>query len=337
MIEFKEVSKTYMTKDGPVEAMKKINLNIEKGEIYGVIGLSGAGKSTFIRCVNQLEKPTSGQVLIDGKDLSSMTEKELREARKGIGMIFQHFNLLMQKTVLDNICLSLKFAGVGKKEARERARELLKVVDLTDKEKAYPSQLSGGQKQRVAIARAIANNPKILLCDEATSALDPQTTKSVLQLLKKINREFGITILVVTHEMSVVQEICDKVAILDLGRLVESGPVKEIFASPKSQEGRRLILNGQTLVEEVKTKRLIRIVFGEQSSFEPVIANMILKFRFPVNILYANTRDLAGKAVGEMILQLPDDEENARLMIDYLKERGLEVGEVSEDVLESSK
>ena len=336
MIEFKEVSKTYMTKDGPVEAMKKINLNIEKGEIYGVIGLSGAGKSTFIRCVNQLEKPTSGQVLIDGKDLSSMTEKELREARKGIGMIFQHFNLLMQKTVLDNICLSLKFAGVGKKEARERARELLKVVDLTDKEKAYPSQLSGGQKQRVAIARAIANNPKILLCDEATSALDPQTTKSVLQLLKKINREFGITILVVTHEMSVVQEICDKVAILDLGRLVESGPVKEIFASPKSQEGRRLILNGQTLVEEVKTKRLIRIVFGEQSSFEPVIANMILKFRFPVNILYANTRDLAGKAVGEMILQLPDDEENARLMIDYLKERGLEVGEVSEDVLESS-
>ena len=335
MIEFRQVSKTYMTKDGPVEAMKQVNLNIEKGEIYGVIGLSGAGKSTFIRCVNLLEKPTSGNILVDGRDLLSMSEKELREQRKEIGMIFQHFNLLMQKTVIDNICLSLRFAGVDKKKARERARELLKIVDLEEKERAYPSQLSGGQKQRVAIARAIANNPKILLCDEATSALDPQTTKSVLQLLKKINKEFGITILVVTHEMSVVQEICDKVAILDKGNLVESGPVREIFAAPRSAEGRRLIMSGQTTVEEVKTRRLVRITFGEQSAFEPVIANMILRFKFPVNILYANTRNLSGRAVGEMILQLPDDEENARLMIDYLKERNLEVGEVSEDVLES--
>ena len=332
MIEFRNVSKTFVTKDGPVEAMKNVNLHIGKGEIYGVIGLSGAGKSTFIRCVNQLERPTEGNVLIEGRDLSAMTEAQLREERKSIGMIFQHFNLLMQKTVLDNICLSMKFAGVDRKEAKERARQLLKVVDLEEKERAYPSQLSGGQKQRVAIARAIANNPKILLCDEATSALDPQTTKSVLQLLKKINHEFGITILVVTHEMSVVQEICDKVAILDHGRLVESGPVKEIFAAPKSQEGRRLIMDGRTLVEEVRTSRLIRIVFGEQSAFEPVIANMILRFRFPVNILYANTRNLGGRAVGEMILQLPDDEEQAKLMIDYLKERNLETGEVSEDV-----
>ena len=332
MIEFRNVSKTFVTKDGPVEAMKNVNLHIGKGEIYGVIGLSGAGKSTFIRCVNQLERPTEGNVLIEGRDLSAMTEAQLREERKSIGMIFQHFNLLMQKTVLDNICLSMKFAGVDRKEAKERARQLLKVVDLEEKERAYPSQLSGGQKQRVAIARAIANNPKILLCDEATSALDPQTTKSVLQLLKKINHEFGITILVVTHEMSVVQEICDKVAILDHGRLVESGPVKEIFAAPKSQEGRRLIMDGRTLVEEVRTSRLIRIVFGEQSAFEPVIANMILRFRFPVNILYANTRNLGGRAVGEMILQLPDDEEQAKLMIEYLKERNLETGEVSEDV-----
>ena len=331
MIEFKNVSKTFQTKEGPVEAMKNINLRIGKGEIYGVIGLSGAGKSTFIRCVNQLERPSFGNVLVDGRDLSTMPEKELREVRKSIGMIFQHFNLLMQKTVIDNICLSLRFAGIDRKLAKERARELLKIVDLEDKARAYPSQLSGGQKQRVAIARAIANNPKILLCDEATSALDPQTTKSVLQLLKKINSEFGITILVVTHEMSVVQEICDKVAILDHGSLVESGPVKEIFAAPKSAEGRRLILNGETMVEEVKTRRLVRIVFGEQSAFEPVIANMILRFKFPVNILYANTKNLGGRAVGEMILQLPDDEENAALMIEYLKERNLEVGEVSEE------
>ena len=331
MIEFKNVSKTFQTKEGPVEAMKNINLRIGKGEIYGVIGLSGAGKSTFIRCVNQLERPSFGNVLVDGRDLSTMPEKELREVRKSIGMIFQHFNLLMQKTVIDNICLSLRFAGIDRKLAKERARELLKIVDLEEKARAYPSQLSGGQKQRVAIARAIANNPKILLCDEATSALDPQTTKSVLQLLKKINSEFGITILVVTHEMSVVQEICDKVAILDHGSLVESGPVKEIFAAPKSAEGRRLILNGETMVEEVKTRRLVRIVFGEQSAFEPVIANMILRFKFPVNILYANTKNLGGRAVGEMILQLPDDEENAALMIEYLKERNLEVGEVSEE------
>ena len=301
-----------------------------------ITGMSGAGKSTFIRSVNYLERPTGGEVLIDGVNLAECSEKELREIRKDIGMIFQHFNLLMQKNVLDNVCFSLKIAGVKDKEAKERARELLKIVGLSDKEKAYPSQLSGGQKQRVAIARAIANNPKILLCDEATSALDPQTTKAVLELLKQINRDLGITIVVVTHEMSVVQEICDKVAILDEGHLVETGNVETIFAAPKSAQAKRLILGNGNTMEQMHGKHCIRIVFKENSSYEPVIGNMTLQFKTPVNILYANTRDLNGTAAAEMILQLPEERETAEKMIQYLKERRLSVEEVDEDVFSGS-
>ncbi len=336
MIQFRNVNKEFQTKAGNVQGLDGVSLHIEKGDIFGIIGMSGAGKSTFIRSVNYLERPTGGEVLIDGVNLAECSEKELREIRKDIGMIFQHFNLLMQKNVLDNVCFSLKIAGVKDKEAKERARELLKIVGLSDKEKAYPSQLSGGQKQRVAIARAIANNPKILLCDEATSALDPQTTKAVLELLKQINRDLGITIVVVTHEMSVVQEICDKVAILDEGHLVETGNVETIFAAPKSAQAKRLILGNGNTMEQMHGKHCIRIVFKENSSYEPVIGNMTLQFKTPVNILYANTRDLNGTAAGEMILQLPEERETAEKMIQYLKERRLSVEEVDEDVFSGS-
>lgn len=332
MIVFKDVSKVFQTKAGNVQGLNQVNLHIPKGEIFGIIGMSGAGKSTFIRCINYLERPTSGEVIIDGQNMADLSEKELRETRKEIGMIFQHFNLLMQKNVLDNVCFSMKVAGVNTKEAKQRAYELLEVVGLADKAKAYPSQLSGGQKQRVAIARAIANNPKILLCDEATSALDPQTTKSVLELLKRINREYGITIAVVTHEMSVVEEICDKVAILDEGHVVETGNVTEIFASPKSPQAKRLILGSSNGIEQMQGRHCIRIVFKENSSYEPVIGNMTLQFKMPVNILYANTQDLNGIATGEMILQLPEDVETAERMVQYLKDKNLYVGEVEQNV-----
>lgn len=332
MILFKDVSKEFQTKAGNIQGLNQVNLHIPQGDIFGIIGMSGAGKSTFIRCINYLERPTSGEVVIDGHNMADLSEKELREMRKEIGMIFQHFNLLMQKNVLDNVCFSMKIAGMSDKEAKKRARELLKVVGLEDKEKAYPSQLSGGQKQRVAIARAIANNPKILLCDEATSALDPQTTKSVLELLKRINRDYGITIVIVTHEMSVVQEICDKVAILDGGNLAETGTVSEIFTNPKSPQAKRLILGSGNSIEQMRGRHCIRIVFKENSSYEPVIGNMTLQFKTPVNILYANTQDLNGTATGEMVLQLPEDRDTAERMVAYLKEKNLYVGEVEQDV-----
>jgi D-methionine transport system ATP-binding protein len=248
-------------------------------------------------------------------------------------MIFQHFNLLMQRSVIDNVCFPMEIAGVKKAEARKKALEYLKIVDLEEKAQAYPSQLSGGQKQRVAIARVLASDPKILLCDEATSALDPQTTKSILQLLKEINQKYGITIVVITHEMAVVQEICSHVAIVDHGRLVEHGTVEEIFQAPKSKEGRRLIYQGYEKVTEMKGKHCVRIVFSENSSFEPVIANMVLAFKMPVNILYANTRNLDGVAKGEMVLQLPEDEIVSNKMIAYLKTAKLSV-EVLEDYVE---
>lgn len=332
MILFKDVSKEFKTKAGNVQGLNQVNLHIPQGDIFGIIGMSGAGKSTFIRCINYLERPTSGEVVIDGHNMADLSERQLREVRKEIGMIFQHFNLLMQKNVLDNVCFSMKIAGMGEKEAKKRARELLRVVGLADKEKAYPSQLSGGQKQRVAIARAIANNPKILLCDEATSALDPQTTKSVLELLKQINRDYGITIVIVTHEMSVVQEICDKVAILDGGNLAETGSVSEIFTNPRSPQAKRLVLGSGNSIQQMKGRHCIRIVFKENSSDEPVIGNMTLQFKTPVNILYANTQDLNGTAAGEMILQLPEDGETAEKMVAYLKGKNLYVGEVEQDV-----
>lgn len=329
IIQIKDVTKTFVGKDNKVEALKGINLDIHKGEIYGIIGMSGAGKSTLVRCLNFLERPSSGTVLIEGKDLSALKDSELRKTRTEIAMIFQHFNLLMQRTVLDNICFPLEITGSSKKKARERARELLEIVGLSEKEKAYPAQLSGGQKQRVAIARALANNPRILLCDEATSALDPTTTKSILALLKEINEKYGITIVIITHEMAVVQEICTHVAIIDSGVLAETGSVEEVFVRPKSAAARKLFFQGEDgRYEEMQGKRCIRIVFKSNSSFEPVIANMVLACKTPVNILLADTKDIGGVAHGQMILQLPEETVMAEKMIQYLKERNLEVEEL---------
>mgnify|MGYP002514848090 CR=1 FL=1 len=315
-----------------MEAVKNISFSIEKGDIFGIIGLSGAGKSTLVRCLNLLEKPTEGNIYIDGKNLVELTSKELRKERQDIGMIFQHFNLLMQRNVLDNICFPLEIAGVGKKEARKRALELLEIVGLSEKAKAYPVQLSGGQKQRVAIARVLANNPKILLCDEATSALDPQTTKSILKLLKEINQKYGITIVVITHEMSVIQEICSKVAVLHHGSLVEKGTVEELFHAPKTEEAKKLIFNEFARIQEMKGERMIRVTFSGKSAFEPVIGNIILEYKTPLNILYANTKTINGNAEGEMILQLPESKEVAERMIAYFKEKDLFVEEVDDYV-----
>lgn len=331
-IVLQHLTKQYEVKGHRIHALKDVNLRIETGDIYGIIGMSGAGKSTLVRTINVLERPTEGQVLIDGVNLTELSEKELRAKRRDIGMIFQSFNLLEQKNVLDNVCFPLEIAGVKKKEARIRARKLLQTVRLEDKEQAYPSQLSGGQKQRVAIARALATDPKLLLCDEATSALDPQTTASILKLLREINETLGITIVVITHQMSVVTEICNKVAIIENGRVVENGLVEEIFASPQTDAARELILEKQiryTPIETMDENRRIRIVFSENSAFEPVISNVILQFHAPINILKADTRNVNGKAKGEMILGLPEGTDLQENIISYLKERGLTVTEVS--------
>ena len=332
IIQIKNVTKTFQTRENRVEALKNINLEINKGDIYGIIGMSGAGKSTLVRCLNFLEKPTGGTVLIEGQDLSACTDKELRKVRNSVAMIFQHFNLLMQRTVLDNVCFSLEILGMKKKEAREKARELLKIVDLEAKADAYPAQLSGGQKQRVAIARSLAMNPKILLCDEATSALDPTTTRSILALLKDINQKFGITIVIITHEMGVVQEICSHVAIIDNGELAETGTEEEVFSAPKSRAARKLVFQGERKYSLMKSKRCIRIAFTENSSFEPVIANMVLECKASVNILMADTQDVGGIARGQMVLQLPEDMQIAEKMIQYLKDRNLTVEELDDYV-----
>ena len=332
IIQIKNVTKTFIGKDNQVEALKGISLDINKGDIYGIIGMSGAGKSTLVRCLNYLEKPTTGPVVVEDQDLSTLTEAELRKVRTGIAMIFQHFNLLMQRSVLDNVCFPMEIVGVKKQAARKRAMELLEIVGLKEKADAYPSQLSGGQKQRVAIARALANTPKILLCDEATSALDPTTTKEILKLLQDINKQYGITIVIITHEMAVVQEICSHVAIIDAGELAEHGTVEEVFSRPQSAAARKLVFMVDPKAKEMSGKRCIRIVFTENSSFEPVIANMVLECKAPVNILLADTKDIGGIAHGQMILQLPEDEMAANKMIHYLQERKLEVEELKDYV-----
>ena len=328
-----DVSKTFETKDGSVQALNHVSLSIETGDIYGIIGMSGAGKSTLVRCMNFLEVPSEGKVLIDGKSLSEFSPKELRKER----MIFQHFNLLMQKNVLENVCFPLYIQGKKKAEARAKALELLEIVGLADRAKAYPAQLSGGQKQRVAIARALASDPQILLCDEATSALDPQTTSSILELLQDINQKFGITIVIITHQMSVVREICTHVAIMKDGEVKEQGLVEEIFSHPKSQVAKELIskdsgndVESKKLTQsEIQDGEIVRIVFSENSAFEPVIANLILTFHEPVNILKANTKNVGGVAKGEMILQFMSDSTNVPEMKKFLTERGLEIGEAN--------
>lgn len=329
MIELRHLGKTYQLNNRSVCAIEDINLTIEDGDVFGIIGLSGAGKSTLVRCINYLEHPTAGQVLIDGVDLATLTPKQMREVRRSMSMIFQDFNLLEQRTVLRNICYPLEIAGVSREKAVAKARELLQVVGLTEKEKAFPSQLSGGQKQRVAIARALATDPKVLLCDEATSALDPNTTRSILNLLKEINQNMGVTIIVITHEMKVVEQICNRVAVLDKSHVVECGAVRDVFIRPRSQMARELILPAEGSAQMAMSQNCIRIVFDGTESFEPILANMILECRAVVTILYANTKDIDGKAVGQMVLQLPEDEKAVLRIKAYLDEKGIEYGEES--------
>lgn len=328
IIKLIDLGKVFESKKNTVMALENINLSIFKGEIFGIIGLSGAGKSTLVRCINYLERPTSGSVVFDGRKLSSLTNRELLNVRQSMGMIFQQFNLLMQRNALQNICFPLEIAGVPKSEAKERAYELLKVVGLTDKAKAYPSQLSGGQKQRIAIARALATNPKVLLCDEATSALDPTTTRSILSLLREINQSLGITVIVITHEMSVIEEICHRVAIIDQSRIAEMGSVEDVFVRPQSKIAKQLIFSGETHVDTLTGKQKLRIIFDGRTSFEPIIANMVLECRIPVNILFADTKDIDGKAFGQMIIQLPDDEIGNKRILAYLSANKITYEEV---------
>jgi len=328
VIKIEGLCKVFHGPEGDFSALEDINLEIRSGEIFGIIGMSGAGKSTLVRCINFLERPTKGTVYFDGQNLSELAKKELYKVRQSIGMIFQQFNLLMQRTVLGNVCFPLEIAGIEKENAVERAKELLTMVGLSDKMYAYPSQLSGGQQQRVAIARALATNPKVLLCDEATSALDPATTKDVLMLLKDINKRFGITIVIITHEMKVIEEICNRVAIIDHSRIAEIGSVEEVFTKPCTAAAKRLVFPEKHSIEIISGRRCCRIVFNGNSSFEPIIASMVLDFHQPVNILYANTKNIDGKAFGQMVIQLPDNELTAGRMIEYLRAKNLTVEEV---------
>ena len=320
MIELRNLCKTFRSADHTVEALKDISLTIGDGEIFGVIGLSGAGKSTLVRCINLLERPDSGEVLVDGRDLTKLSAKELRKARKSISMIFQGFNLLMQRTALENVCFPLELAGVKREAAKKRAQELLQIVDLPDKAGAYPSQLSGGQKQRIAIARALASEPQVLLCDEATSALDPKTTQSILTLLKKLNRELGVTVVVITHEMRVVEQICTRVAILDHGEVQETGLVSEVFSNPRSDAGRRLVLPEGEKIHVLPENRLVRLVFNGASAGEPIISTLAIEQGIRLNILSADTRSIGEKTFGEMVLGLPQDETEAARALLYLRE-----------------
>ncbi len=327
MIELKHISKIFPTADGEFQALTDVDLTIPTGDIFGIVGMSGAGKSTLVRCINLLERPTTGQVLIDGLldesgkavDLCTLSPAQLRKARRGISMIFQQFNLLMQRTCLDNIYFPMEIAGVSKAKTRERARELLDTVGLPDKADAYPSQLSGGQKQRIAIARALASNPKILLCDEATSALDPTTTRSILRLIQDINRRLGITVVVITHEMAVVEEICTHVAILEHGHMVETGSVAEVFSNPKTEAGRRLVYPEGVQIDQLPPAGVVRIAFNGGSSYEPLIASLAIDCGVKVNILGADTRNVNGQAFGTMLLGLPEDQNEAAKAMNYLK------------------
>ena len=333
MIEIRNLSKTFSSGENQVAALADVNLTIPDGEIYGVIGLSGAGKSTLVRCINLLERPSAGQVIVDGQDLTAMSPRQLRQARKSISMIFQGFNLLMQRTALDNICFPLELSGVKKAEARKRARELLELVELPDKAEAYPIQLSGGQKQRIAIARALASDPKVLLCDEATSALDPKTTQSILQLLKELNRKLGVTVVVITHEMRVVEQICTRVAILDHGRVQEEGPTAQVFSNPKSDAGRRLVLPDGEKIHVLPENRLVRLVFNGASAGEPIVARLAREQGILLNILSADTRSIGDRTFGNMVLGLPLDETEAARALLYLRElKGVTAEEVTEYV-----
>ena len=319
IIEIKNLTKTFGSGENQVEALRDVNIGVESGEIFGIIGLSGAGKSTLVRCINLLERPNEGQVLFHGQNMMTMTDKQLRLQRRKITMIFQSFNLLEQRTALDNICFPLELVGTPRKEAVKRAKELLEIVGLPDKANAYPVQLSGGQKQRIAIARALATDPEVLLCDEATSALDPKTTDSILKLLQKINRERGITVIIITHQMSVIEQICHRVAILDHGDVAEIGKVVDVFHNPQSEAGRRLVSpEAANLPLSTWEGPVARIAFNGNASADPIIATLAMDLGVKVSILGADTRNIDGKAFGTMLISLPEDLPTKRKVLDYL-------------------
>ena len=322
MIELKNLTKTFIAADGEVEALKHVSLTINNGDIYGIIGMSGAGKSTLVRCINMLERPTDGQVLLDGRDLGALPMKELRQVRRRVTMIFQGFNLLMQRTCLKNVALPLILSGAKRSEAYQRAQELLEIVGLPDKANVYPAQLSGGQQQRVAIARALTTNPEVLLCDEATSALDPKTTHAILELIRDINKKMGITVIVITHQMSVVQEICNRVAILENGTVVEEGLVADVFSDPKAEATRNLVYpemaDGVALA--ASDGQRVRLIFnGAPTAREPILASMAMECNIPASIMSASTRSVGDKVYGYMLLEIPGGPDELATAVKYLK------------------
>lgn len=327
MIKITNLKKVYKSDSGQITALDQIDLEVKKGEVFGIIGLSGAGKSTLIRCMNLLEKPTTGSILIDGQEIVELRGTELRKLRSSLGMIFQHFNLLMQRTVEGNVAFPLEIAGTPKKEIRVRTKELLELVGLSDKTKAYPAQLSGGQKQRVAIARALANNPKVLLCDEATSALDPLTTKSILALLKDINIKLGLTIVLITHEMGVIKEICDHVAVIDNNHIVEAGTVIEVISTPASEAAKKLFGYSGKEIPSLNFRKdpgygyniRIKVTFTGKSALKPVISNMVRQYGVDANILFGNIDYVQGAPLGELVLELSGDETSVRNALGYIK------------------
>ncbi len=317
LIRLQHLSKTFGSGDGRVLALRDVSVSVEQGEIFGIIGLSGAGKSTLVRCINLLERPEEGQILFHGQDLVGLKRRQLREQRRRIAMIFQNFNLLEQRTSLQNICFPLELAGVGRMEAREKAQKLLAIVGLSDKADAYPVQLSGGQKQRIAIARALASDPEVLLCDEATSALDPQTTESILKLLQDINRERGITVIMITHQMSVIEQICHRVAILDQGTVAEIGKVEDVFSNPRTAAGRRLVSPDRAMPSSHWDGPVARLAFNGMTVDRPVIASLAAEKGILVSILGADTRNVDGRMFGTMLISLPEHEEGKRMALEY--------------------
>lgn len=332
MIQLEHLNKTYVSDRAEVEALSDITLTINDGEIFGIIGLSGAGKSTLVRCINFLEKPTGGRVIFDGKDMASLSRSELLEARRQMSMIFQGFNLLSQRTVLKNVCFPMEIErGRSRSEITEKAMSLLRTVGLEDKAGSYPSQLSGGQQQRVAIARALATDPKVLLCDEATSALDPTTTQSILSLIKRINKEMGVTVIVITHEMKVIEQICDRVAVLDNGVIAEQGRVRDVFIHPKTEISRNLILPQGEVTEFIPGERCLRLVFDGETLLEPVISTMTLECKCMVNILFANTKIIDSRTYGQMLIQMPEDELAQERIMAFLEDKNIEYREERAD------
>lgn len=328
MIKIQGLTKRFFDGNKPIVALDGVDITIGKGEIFGIIGLSGAGKSTLVRCINRLEKADGGTVTVDGQDIFALDEKELNVARRAMGMIFQQFNLLSRSTVLENICFPMCIAGFGKKQAKERAKELIALVGLEGREQAYPAQLSGGMKQRVAIARALALNPKVLLCDEATSALDPATTRSILSLLTKINRDLGVTIVIITHQMEVIEQVCNRVAILDSSRIVECGDVETIFKRPESAVAKQLVLGREKTTGTFNAGgKCVRIVFDGKNAFEPIIANLVLATKTAVNILFADTKNIDGVLYGQMVIQLPEEAGAAERILHWLRTTGVHFNE----------